>query len=205
MVLEKPLESPLDYKEVQPVHPKGNQSWIFIGTTDAETSILWLPDAKNQLTGKDPDAGKDWRWEEKGTTEDEMAGWHHQCNGHELSRLREMVMDREVCVLQSMGSQRVGHDWGLNWTKTVYRGFPSDSDGKEPACQYRRHKIHRFDPWVRKIPAKGSGNLLQDSCLENFMDRGTWQAIVLGVRKSQARLRVHMHTTHSLYISMKFS
>ena len=71
------FESPLDCKEIQPVHPKGNQSWIFTGRTvaEAETPILWLPDAKNQLFGKDPDAGKDWRWEEKGTTEDEIVGW----------------------------------------------------------------------------------------------------------------------------------
>ena len=85
-VLEKTLESPLDYKKIQPVHPKGNQSWILIGRTDAdaETPILWSPDAKNWLIGKDPDAGKDWRQEEKGMTEDEMVGWHHQCNGHEF-------------------------------------------------------------------------------------------------------------------------
>ena len=76
----------LDYKEIQPVHPKGNQSWIFIGRTDAEAEIpiLWPPDAKNWLIGKDPDAGKDWRREKKGMIEDEMAGWHHQCDGHEF-------------------------------------------------------------------------------------------------------------------------
>ena len=85
VVLEKTLESPLDCKEIQPVHPKGNQSWIFIGRTDAEaeTSILWPPEVKNWLTWKDPHAGKDWR-QEKGTTEDEMVGWHHQLNGHEF-------------------------------------------------------------------------------------------------------------------------
>ena len=77
MVLEKTLESPLDCKEIQPVHPKGDQSWTFIGKTDAEASIFWPLDAKNWLTGKDPDAGKYWRWEEKGTTEDEMVGRHH--------------------------------------------------------------------------------------------------------------------------------
>ena len=77
------LESPLDYKEIQPVHPKGNQSWIFIGRTDAEaeTPVLWPPDGKNWLIGKDPDAGKDWRQEEKGMTVDEMVGWHHRFNG----------------------------------------------------------------------------------------------------------------------------
>ena len=86
VMLEKTLESPLDCKEIQLVHSKGDQSWIFIGRTDveAETLILWPPDAKNWLLGKDPDAGKDWRREEKGTTEDEMAGWHHRLNGREF-------------------------------------------------------------------------------------------------------------------------
>ena len=84
VVLAKTLESPLDCKEIQPVHSKGDQSWVFIGGTDveAETPILWPPDAKSWLIGKDPDAGKDWRWEEKGMTEDEMVGWHHRLNGH---------------------------------------------------------------------------------------------------------------------------
>ena len=86
VVLEKTLESPLDCREIQPVHPKENQSWIIIGRTDveAETPILWLPDAKNSLTRKDPDAGKDLRQEDKGTTEDEMVGWHHRLYGHEF-------------------------------------------------------------------------------------------------------------------------
>ena len=85
MVLEKTPESPLDCKEIQPVHPKGDQSWIFIGRTDAEaeTPILWPPDL-NWLIEKDPDAGKDWRPEEKGTTEDEMVGWHHRRYGHDF-------------------------------------------------------------------------------------------------------------------------
>ena len=85
-VLEKTLESPLDYEEIQSVHPKGNQSWVFIGRTDveAETSILWLPDAKNWLVWKFLDARKNWRQEEKGTKEDEMVRWHHQLNGHEF-------------------------------------------------------------------------------------------------------------------------
>ena len=86
VVLEKTLESPLDSKEIQLVQTKGNQSWIFSGKTDveAETLILWAHDGKIWLTGKDPDAGKDWRQEEKGTTEDEMVGWHHWLNGHEF-------------------------------------------------------------------------------------------------------------------------
>ena len=86
VVLEKTLESPLACKDIQPVHPKGNQSWIFIGRTDveAETPILWPPDARGWLISKDPEAGKDWRREEKGMTEDEMVGWCHQLNGHEF-------------------------------------------------------------------------------------------------------------------------
>ena len=86
VVLEKTLESPLDNKEIQPVNPKGNQSWIFIRRTDAEaeTPILWPPDGKSQFTGKDPDAGKDRGQEGKGMTEDEMVGWHHWLNGHEF-------------------------------------------------------------------------------------------------------------------------
>ena len=86
VVLEKTLESPLDCKEIQPVHSKGDMSWVFFGRNDAETPILCPPDAKSCLIGKDPDAGKDWRREEKGTTEDEMAGWHHQLDGHEFEQ-----------------------------------------------------------------------------------------------------------------------
>ena len=86
VVLEKTLESPLDCKETQPVHPKGDQSWMFIGRTDVETEIpiFWPPDAKSWLLGRDPDVGKDWRQEEKGTTEDETVRWHHLLNGHEF-------------------------------------------------------------------------------------------------------------------------
>ena len=86
VVLEKTLESPLDCKEIQQVQPKGDQSWVFIGRTDAEaeTPILWSPHAKRWLIGKDPDAGRDWGKEEKGMTEDEMAGWHHRLEGHEF-------------------------------------------------------------------------------------------------------------------------
>ena len=86
MVLEKTLESPLDCKEIQPIHPKGDQSWVFFVRTDAEaeTPILWLPHVKSLLTEKDPDAGRDWGQEEKGMTEDEMVGWHHRLNAHEF-------------------------------------------------------------------------------------------------------------------------
>ena len=98
VVLEKTLESPLDCKEIQPVHSKGEQTWVFIGRTDieAETPILWLPDAKSWLIWKDHVAGKDWGQEEKGRTEDEMVGWHHQLMDMSLSKLQEIVKVREA-------------------------------------------------------------------------------------------------------------
>ena len=107
MVLEKTLESPLDNKEINPVNPKGNQPWIFIGRTDAEAEalIFWPPDVKSRLIRKDPDAGKDWRQEDKGTTEDEVVWWHHWFNGHEFEQAPGLVMNREPGMLQSMGSQ----------------------------------------------------------------------------------------------------
>ena len=114
VVLEKTLESPLDCKEIQPVHRKGNQPWIFIGRTDveAETPIL-----RNWLIRKDLDPGKDSRQEEKGTTEDEMVGWHDRLNGHEFVSSGSWWWTGKPGMLQSMGLQRAGHDWAteLNW------------------------------------------------------------------------------------------
>ena len=132
VVLEKTLERPLDCKEIQPVHPKGNQSWIFIGRTDAdtETPILWPPDVKNWLIWKDPNSGKDWRQEEEGMTEDEMVGWHHWFNGHKFEPTPgDKWRTEKPGVLQSMGLQRVGHDWvtELNWTGMTVRVFPEET------------------------------------------------------------------------------
>ena len=106
VVLEKTLESPLDCKEIQPVSPKGDQSWMFIGRTDveAEIPVLWPPDVKNWLIGKDPDSGKDWRQEERGTTEDEMVGWNHQLDGH--------VIEQAVGVGDGQGGLAWCSPWG---------------------------------------------------------------------------------------------
>ena len=112
VVLEKTLESLLDFKEIQLVHPKGNESWIFIGRTDVETKtpILWPPDGKNQIFGKDRDAGKDLRWEEKWVTEDEMVGWHHWHDTWVWVGSRSWQWTGKPGLLHSMGSYRVGHD-----------------------------------------------------------------------------------------------
>ena len=121
VVLEKSLESPLDCKEIQPVHPKGNQSWVFIGRTyaEAETSILWPPDAKSWLIWKDPDAGKDWR-REKGMTEDEMAGWHHWLNGRE-SEWTPGVGDGQggLACCGAWGRKESDTTEWLNWTELI--------------------------------------------------------------------------------------
>ena len=116
--LEKTLESPLNSKEIKPVNPKGNQPWIFIGRTDAEAeaSILWPADANNWLIRKDPDAGKDWRQEEKGTTEDEMVGWHHRLNGHEFKQAPGVMMDREAWRAAVHGVTKCC-TWLSNWTE----------------------------------------------------------------------------------------
>ena len=120
VVLEKTLESPLDCKEIKPVNPKGSQSWILIGRTDAEaeTAILWPPDAKNRLIGEDPDAGKDWRWEEKGTTEGEVVGWHHWLHGHEFEQaLRVGDGQGSLACCSPWSCKELNTTERLNWTE----------------------------------------------------------------------------------------
>ena len=121
MVLEKTLESPLDCKEIQPVHPKGNQSWMFIGRTDAEAEapILWPPDTKNWLIGKYPDAGKDWR-QEKGMTEDEMVGWYHRLDGHKF--------EQAPVVGDGQGSLVCCSPWGVEKSQILLSDWTTQSE-----------------------------------------------------------------------------
>ena len=138
VVLEKTLESPLDCKEIQPVHSKGNLSWVFTGRTDAEveTPILWPPHVKSWLIRKDPDAGRDWGQEEKGTTEDEMAGWHHRLDGHEFE-WTPGVGDWQggLACCNSWGRKESDTTAWLNWTElkdllpfcSVFSGWFVDS------------------------------------------------------------------------------
>ena len=131
VVLEKTLESPLDFKEIKPIHTKGNQSCIFIGRTDAEAEapILWPPDAKNWHIGKDPDAGKDWGQEEKGMTEDEMVGWHHRLDGREFEQAPG-VGDGQGCLscYSPRGRKESDTTQWLNWTELMAGGQVSDND-----------------------------------------------------------------------------
>ena len=125
VVLEKALESPLDCKEIQLVHPKGDQSWVFFGRTDAkaETTIIWPPVAKSWLLGKDSDSGRDWGQEEKGMTEDEMARWHPQLNGHEFEWTPGVGVGQGGLVCCNSWGHRVRHDWAteLNWTDPLLK------------------------------------------------------------------------------------
>ena len=126
VVLEKTLESPLDCKEIKSVNPKENQSWITIGRTDAEVPIFWLPDANRWLIRRDPDAGKDWRQEEKGMTEDEMVGWYHRLNGHEFE-------------------QAPGDGAGQAWLAAVHPwGCKKSNTTKRLNNKFTRHCTFRF-------------------------------------------------------------
>ena len=142
MVLEKTLKSPSDCKEIIPVNPKGNQSWIFIGRTyaEAKTPILWPPNEKNWLIGKVPDTGKDWRRGEKELTEDEMVGWYHRFNGHEFEEA-PMVMDREAwhaAVHEVAKSQTQLSDW---------------TELNIPLCLYTTFSLCIIPPWTLSLLA----------------------------------------------------
>ena len=124
VVLEKTLESPLDSKEIQPVHPKGDQSWVFIGRTDVETEtpVLWPPDEKSWLIWKDPYTGKDWGQEDKGMTEDKMAGWHHRLNGHGFGwTLGVGDGQGDLACCSSLGCKESDTTEEMNWTELSYK------------------------------------------------------------------------------------
>ena len=156
VVSEKSLESPLDCKEIQPVHPKGDQSWVFIGRTDvgAKTPIFWPPDAKSWLIGKDPDVGEDWRQDEKGTTEDEMVGWHHRLWAWVWVNSRSWWGTGRPGVLLFMGSQRVGHNWAtdLNWFLYKYLFiYLAATRGMQDLSSPTRGQIHAPLQWKLKV------------------------------------------------------
>ena len=166
VVLEKTLESPLDCKEIQPVHSKGDQSWVFFGRTDAkaETPILWSPDAKSWLIGKDSDTGRDWGQEEKGATEDEMAGWHHWLDGHEFEWTPGVGDGQGGLAYCDSWGRRVGHDWAteLIWTEyfpmSLHLGWKSESE----SCLVVSDSLqpHGLDsPWNSPSQNIGVGSL----------------------------------------------
>ena len=218
VVLEKTLEGPLDCKEIQPVNPKGNQSWIFIGRTDAEaeTSVLWPPDEKNWLTGKDPDAGKDWRKEEKGTTENEMVGWHHQLDGHKFEQAPE--------VGDGQGSLACCSPWDckeldmieqLNWTElpigerqdssityTVLCGpfhLPTSPQTSSPLLPLSKHTgflsallatgpLHMLFLFKTFFHLFAQLTPILSKLQEMVKDREAWRTAIHGVAKSQTWL-----------------
>ena len=157
VALEKTLESPLDCKEIQPVHPKGDQSWVFIGRTDveAETPVLWPPHVKSWLIGKDPDAGRDWGQEEKRTTEDEMAGWHHRLDGHEFEQTPG-VCDGQggLACCDSWSCKELDTTEQLNWTELNWithqrKTLQSSNLHSIIYCNFiavfcELHRVHRF-------------------------------------------------------------
>ena len=154
VVLKKTLESPLDCKEIKPVSPKGNQSWTFIGRTDAEaeTPALWQPNAKNWLTGKDPDSGKYRRQEEKGITEDEIVGWHHWLDGHEF--------EQAPGVVDGHGSLACCSSWGhmteqLNWTFREVSNGQATAISKEKNIEWPDNQIHKNTEWPENQNLKG--------------------------------------------------
>ena len=138
VVLEKTFESPLDCKKIQPVHPKGDQSWVFIGRTDVEagTPVFWSPDAKSWLIWKDPDAGKDWGQKKMGTTEDEMVGWPHQLNGHGF-RCTPRVCEGQGSLVycSSWGCKELDTTERLNWTEYVLKFKRSSTWNKHTSIQ----------------------------------------------------------------------
>ena len=157
VVLEKTLESPLDSKKIQLVHPKGNQSWIFIGRTDAEAKapILWPPDVKNWLIGKDPDAGKDWGQEENRMTRDEMVRWHHRLAGHEIEQaLRVGDGQGSLVCCSPSGHKESGMTERLNWTELNWT--PNKRPDRSQECSKPLSKGKAFCYSHKRYPLANS-------------------------------------------------
>ena len=198
----------LTCKEIQPVHSKGDQSWVFIGRTDAkaETPILWPPHAKSWIIGKDSDAGRDWGQEEKGTTEDEMAGWHYRLDGHKFEWTLGVGDEQGgLAGCDSWGRKKSDTTERLNWTDSLHSG-----EGNGTPLQYSClenpvnggawwaavHGITKSRDTTERLHlhfslsciGEGNGNPLQCSCLENPKDRGAWWAAVYGVAQSRTWL-----------------
>ena len=186
VVLEKPLESPLDCKAIKPVNPKGNQSWVFMRRTDAKADapILWSPDVKSQFIRKDYDAGKDWRQEERGTTKNKPVGWHHWLNGHEFEQAPEYGEGHGSLVCCSpWDCKDLGTTEWLNWTELNWT--EGGSVVKNPPANEGDADL--IPGWGRS-PGEGNGSPLQYYCLGNPMDRVAWLATVHGVAHSQTCL-----------------
>ena len=169
VVLEKTLESPLDCKEIQPVHPKGDQSWMFIGRTDAkaETLILWPPDVKSWLIWEDPDAGKDWGQEEKGMTGDEMVGWHHQLSGPGFGWTLGVGDGQEgLACCNSWGHKESNTTEQLNWTEITKRKDWISGKGSD------HWKTENSDPY--KCPSLLPSMSFQVMCSKVELSRSQW-------------------------------
>ena len=185
-----------DSKEIKPVNPKGNQPWIFIGRTvaEAETSILWLPNSKSWLIGKDPNAGKDWRQEEKKPAEDEMVGWHHGLNGHEPEQ--RMGRTGMPGVLPSMGSQRVRHGSAAKQNNKSLHIYNSAYDTRCPECEGTGTLIHCWGESKMSHPhRKTVNNFLESSTIMIWFSRSNPRYLQEKIKCMRIYLYMNIHSS----------